>query len=277
VTTPLVLVGSALVVVLAAAVFWRLSAPGKRVRFGACTLYYTPAVTADVVDRVVRYLKRVQFSEEPMTARLLQQGATYQFQVIFSDPPFEHQVTVFEVLAAGLSDDVFSGAPVDVQVCDSGFRPFVVIPHRGRYGRRITMNAAHLFYLEEVTDEEAFSVATFLAGVGVFDDSPKIAQLNRSADGYEFRLAVKVDPQAPPMIEGGRRMSADLSAVLHGRPVAVTFCEGPLGRTLRTVQPQAEEGGTRPSHVPAGPYRTEVLVPGEPPRGSGLADDRPPG
>jgi hypothetical protein len=233
VTTSLILIGSALVVVLAAAVFWRLTGPGKCVRFGACTLYFAPDVTADVVERVVRYLTREQFSEEPMTARLLRQGTTYQFQVILSGPPLENQATVFEVLAAGLSDDVFSGAPVEVQVCDRGFRPFVVIPHRGRYGRRIAMNAAHLFYLEGITEEEAHSVATFLAGVGVFDSSPKVAQLNRTAEGYEFRQAVKVDPQLPEMIEGARRMSADLSGVLRGRPVAVTFCEGPLDRTLR--------------------------------------------
>ena len=56
------------------------------------------------------------------------------------------------------------------------------------------MNAAHLFYLEGVTESDAFAVATYLAKVGVFDDAPKIAQLNRSADGYEFRLAVEVDP-----------------------------------------------------------------------------------
>jgi hypothetical protein len=272
VTTPLVLVGSVLLLVLAVAVFWRLSGPGRRVRFGACTLYYASPVTADVVDRVVRYLKRDGFSEEPMTARLLRQDATYQFQVIFSDPPLEHQVTLFEVLAAGLSDDVFAGAPVEVQVCDSRFRPFVAIPHRGRYGRQITMNAAHLFYFEEVTDTEAFSVATFLAGVGLFDDSPKIAQMNRSAEGYELRLAVKVDPQGPQRLDGARRMSADLSGVLHGRPVAVTFCAGPLSQTLRPVLPQTADGGTRPSHVPGGPYRTGVvLVPGEARPGNGLA------
>jgi hypothetical protein len=200
----------------------------------------------------------------------------YQFQVIFSDPPLDHQVTVFEVLAAGLSDDVFAGAPVEVQVCDSVFRQFVAIPHRGRYGRRITMNAAHLFYLEGVTDAEALSVATFLAGMGLFDDSPKIAQMNRSAEGYEFRLAVKVDPQGPQMMEGARRMSADLSGVLHGRPVAVTFFEGPLSQTLHPVQPQTADGDTVPTHVSGGPYRTEVvLVPGEPRRGNRLAG--PPG
>jgi hypothetical protein len=273
-TITLVVVGGAIVVGLAVAFWWRLTAPGKRIRFGAVTLYYSPALTADLVNSVVLYLKRENFTHQPMVGRLLRQDATYQFQVIFSGPPVEDQVTVFEVLAAGLSDDVFAGAAVEVQVCDSIFRPYVVIPHRGRYGRRITMKAAHLFYLRGVTDEEAFRVATFLARVGVFDDSPKIAQMNCSADGYEFRLAVQVDPQTPEMVEGARRMSSDLSLVLPGVSVAVRFCEGPLARTLRSVEPRAGEHGTEHSHVSGGPYRTEVVcVPGEPLDGNGLREE----
>jgi hypothetical protein len=274
VTIVLVVVGSAIVVVLAAAFWWWLTAPDKRIRFGAVTLYYSPALAGDVVNRVVQYLKRENFTDQPMVARLLGEGATYQFQVIFSGPPLEDQVTAFEVLAAGLSDDVFAGAAVEVQVCDTIFRPMSVIRHRGRLGRRITMNAAHLFYLEGVTDDEAFWVATFLAGVGVFDDSPKIAQMNRSVEGYEFRLAVKVDPQTPEMVEGVRRLSSDLSRVLRGASVAVHFCEGPLGRTLRTVKPRIAEDGTENSHIPGSPYRTEVFcIPGELPDGSGLREE----
>lgn len=273
-TIILVVIGSAIVVGLVIAFWWRLTAPGKRIRFGAFTLYYSPALTADVVNRVVQYLTRENFADQPMVARLLRHGATYQFQVIFSGPPVEDQVTVFEVLAAGLSDDVFCGAAVEVHVCDSIFRLYVVIPHRGRYGRRITMNAAHLFYLERVTDDEALGVATFLAGVGVFNASPKIAQMNRSADGYEFRLAVKVDPQTPEMVEGARRMSSDLSCVLRGASVTVRFCEGPLGGTLRTVESRAAEHGTEHSHVPGGPYRTEVVcVPGELRDGNGPREE----
>jgi hypothetical protein len=231
---------------------------GKRIRLGAVRLYYSPALTADVVDRVVEYLKRQQYTDRPMDARLLHQDETYQFQIIFSGPPHEDRVTGFEVLAAGLSDDVFAGGAVEVHVCDRFFRPYVVIPHRGRYGRRITMNAAHLFYLEGVTDQEALSVATFLVGAGLFNDSPKIAQMNRGVEGYEFRLAVKVDPQTPERVEGARRMAGDLSRVL-GASVAVHFCQGPLAKTLRAVDPLDAEHGREQSHVPGGPYRAELF------------------
>jgi hypothetical protein len=163
-----------------------------------------------------------------------------------------------EVLAAGLSDDVFAWAAVEIQVCDTIFRPLCVIPHRARFGRRITMNAAHLFYLGGITDSEAFDVATFLAGVGVFDDSPKIAQMNRCANGFEFRLAVEIDPLTPEMVEGDHQMASDLSRVLWGAPVAVQFGKRLLG-TLRAVQPGSVEPDAANSHVPGSPYRTEVF------------------
>jgi hypothetical protein len=115
-TIGLAVAGSIIIAGLAAAFWWRRDPRGKRIRFGAVRLYYSPALTADVVNRVVQYLKRQQYADRPMDARLLHQDGTYQFQIIFSEPPHEDQVTWFEVLAAGLSDDVFAGAAVEVHV-----------------------------------------------------------------------------------------------------------------------------------------------------------------
>jgi hypothetical protein len=266
-STTIFVVGIAVVVVLAAAFWWRLTSPGRRLRLGAFTLYYTPAVTVDVASRVSQYLIRENFIDQRMDARLTREGATYQLQMICSGQPVESQLTACEVLAAGLSDDVFSGAAAEVQVCDTVFRPITVIRHRGRFGRRITMNAAHLFYLEGVIDSEAFDVATFLAQVGVFDDSPKIAQMNRNADGYEFRLAVEVDPLTPEMVDAERRLGSDLSQVLKGAPVVVHFGKGLLS-TLRALHSRDGESGAVTSHFSSAAYRTEVLsVPGH------LSDD----
>lgn len=258
-TIAFVVLGSAVVLGLTAAFWWWRTSPGRRLRCGAFTLYYTEAVTAEVANRVAQHLMREHFMDQPMDARLIREGATYQLQLISSGQPGEKQVMACEVLAAGLSDDVFAGAAVEVQICDTIFRPMSVIPHRGRFGRRITMNAAHLFYRDGVSDSEALEVATFLAGVGVFDDSPKIAQLSRSAEGYEFRLAVEVNPLTPEMVEGERRMANDLAQVLRGAPVAVRFGNGLLG-TL-----SATEHGTANCHVPGGPYRSKIFqVPAKP-------------
>jgi hypothetical protein len=58
-----------------------------------------------------------------MDARITREGATYQLQLICTGQPVESQVIACEALAAGLSDDVFAGAAVEIQVCDRIFRP----------------------------------------------------------------------------------------------------------------------------------------------------------
>ena len=245
---PTILLALAIIIVaaVAAAIWWRLTSPGKRLRIGTFTLYYTHSVTPDEANRVAQYLMQQNFSNQQMDARLIRQGAEYKLQLICTAQPVESQVVACEVLAAGLSDDVFTGAAVEIQVCDSIFRPFLAIAHRRRFGRRVAMNTAHLFYLDGVTDSDALTVATCLAKADVFDGAPKIAQMNRSADGYEFRLAVEVDPLAPEMVEGERRMASDLSKVLRGAPVAVHFGRGLLG-TLRAEQMRVAENGTADS------------------------------
>jgi hypothetical protein len=167
-------------------------------------------------------------------ARLYRAGETYLLQLICSTgQPDEKQNLASEVLAAGFSDVVVGGARVEVQICDSVLRPTSVIPHRSRFGRRMGMNAASLFFMDGVTEKEAGSVATFLAAAGLFNDSPKVAQLNRTGLGFEFRVAVNVDPLTDEMIAGQRDMAKDLSRmVLGGAPVQVHYGLG-LAATLR--------------------------------------------
>ncbi len=242
-----ILIVSAIAIVVGWVVtLWRRSGPGKRLRFGAVNLYYTPSVSADEANRVGNYLLRQKLA---LDNRLTRIDTTYQLQLIcYRGHRDEKQEIACEILAAGLSDEVFAGGAVEVHICDNIFRSISVVTHRGRFGRRIVMNAARLFYLEGVTDSQALEVATFLAAVGVFDDSPKVAQLNRNADGYEFRLAVDTDPLPPEMVEGARQMANDLSAkVLKNAPVAVDYCRGLRG-TLRTESadiPRATGGAYR--------------------------------
>jgi hypothetical protein len=272
-TIGLAVAGGIAIAGLAAAFWWWPDPRGKRIRFGAVRLYYSPELAADVVDGAVQFLKRQRYADRPIDVRLLQKDGTYQFQMVLSAAPHEDQLIGFEVLAAGLSDDVFAGGAVEVHLCDRYYQPYVVIPHVGRYGKRITMNAAQLFYLEGVTDQEALSVATFLVGAGLFNDSPKFAQLSRGSDGYEFRLAVEVDPETPERIEGARRMASDLSRVLKA-PVAVHYCLRPLTKTLHAVDRLDVEQGRERSHVPGGPYRGEVYhLRGDRPAEGGRRED----
>ncbi len=64
--------------------FWRLTRPGKRLRFGAINLYYTRAVTRDEANSVGRQLMREKFTDRELDARLTRDGGTYRLQLICS-------------------------------------------------------------------------------------------------------------------------------------------------------------------------------------------------
>jgi hypothetical protein len=227
---------------------------GKRLRLEGGSVYYAGLVTAQEAEHAGRYLgERGIFKAGLKDARLFRDASTYQLQLICSSGlPDETQNLAAEVLAAGFADDVVAGAPVEVQICDAILRPIAVIPHHGRFGRRLGMNAASLFYLDGVTFDEALNVATFLAAVGLFNESPKIAQLNRAGDGFEFRVAVNVDPLTTEMIDGQVQMAKDLSRqVMGGKPVDVQYCHG-LAATLRTEPAHVRPDEHDPMTIPRG-------------------------
>jgi hypothetical protein len=242
---------------------WRRSSPGRRLRFEAGSLYYAGLVTADEAERAGRYLTGWGYFQPKLTAiRLSRDGTTYQLQLISPEKETtETQSLACEVLAAGLADEVLPGANVEVQVCDWDLRPVLTIPHRGRLGCRMTMNAACLFYTDGVAKDVADSVALFLAGMGVFNDSPKVAQLDRTEEGFEMRVAVKVDPLTSEMIEGQYRMAYDLThKVLGGTPIEVRYCHGLVGamRVDRAISGMHNDPEARP---PRGQmYTSKVFV-----------------
>ena len=253
--------GGFIVIALAFVLRFR-GAAGKRVRLEGGNLYYAGAVTPEEAMRAGRFLVREGvFKSGLRDARLYRDGSKYQLQLICSTgQPDEKQNLASEVLAAGFSDDVLGGAPVEVQICDSILRPTTVIPHRSRFGRRIGMNAAALFFTDGVTENEATSVATFLAAAGLFNDSPKVAQLNRTGEGFEFRLAVDVDPLTNEMIAGQEKMASDLShKVLGGQRVQVHYCKG-LAGTLQVDRTRLTTDNNQETTLPKGQsYRSQVF------------------
>ena len=266
--------GAIMVIALAFVLRFR-GATGKRLRLERGNLYYAGAVTPEEARRAGLFLLRKGlFKAGLKDTRLYRDGDRYQLQLICSTgQPEEPQDLASEVLAAGFSDDVLGGAPVEVQICDSVLRPTSVIPHLSRFGRRMGMNAASLFYMDGVSEQEAMRVATFLAAAGLFNDSEKVAQLNRTGEGFEFRVAVNVDPLTDEMIAGQQEMADDLSRkVLGGSPVQVQYCNG-LAATLRVDRACLTAGNNKGTIIPKGQsYSSQVFqVPNE----SAEDDERP--
>ncbi len=198
------LAGCVLAIVALALALSVRAAAGKRIRLKGGSLYYSGSVTAEEAERAGRFLVAKGYFKGGLTdVRLYRCGTTYQLQVIVDGgKPTEEQSSASEILAAGFSDEVLAGAACEVQYCNGALHPIAVIPHQGRLGRRMVMNAAELYYTDGVTERDAMGVATFLVAAGVFNDSSKVAQLNREGDGFDFRVAVEVDPLTAEMIDG---------------------------------------------------------------------------
>jgi hypothetical protein len=254
--------GCVLAIVALAFAWWVRAAAGKRIRLEGGSLYYAGSVTVEEAERAGRFLvAKGYFKAGLLDVRLYRDGTTYQLQLIVDgSEPTEKQSATSEVLAAVFSDEVLSGAACEVQYCDSALHPIAAISHRGRFGRRMSMNAAVLFYTDGVTETDAMGVATFLTVAGLFNDSSKVAQPNREGDGFDFRVAVEVDPLTAEMIDGQRQMASDLSKhVLGGRPVQVHYCKG-LAATLRTDRARPAAVTSEETKLPKGQsYRAEVF------------------
>jgi hypothetical protein len=233
---------------------WKLLAKVCRLPFGR-RVQVGPGVTDDQARRAGEYLAREGVHAR---ARFQREGDTYQlFLAVSHGQPDSVQDLACEVLAAGLSDEVCGGAATEIHICERTGHVTSVVAHRWRLGRRLAMNATVLFYTDGVTRDDAFQLATFLAYVGVINDSPKTMQFDRIDKGYELRVAVDVDPLPAEMEAGAQRMADDLShRAFAGAPVRVRYTRG-LKNTLKLGPPHKVP---LPGEPEPGPYRTQVYV-----------------
>jgi hypothetical protein len=222
-------------VVVAFAIWLWLSAKTLRCRGGEIyygsggEIYYGSPVTADEARRLGEYLERRDFFKPTQPAvGLGKKTGTYQFSLPAAEEQYQDEEVLVKCagIAAALSEEVFTGAPVEVHLCDGRWRTRTVVPHCGKFGKRFSFNAAELFVTTGVTEDQAIRLGTYLMNKRFFNDNPKLGQLNRTADGFELRLQVKNESD-PGSRKDFQRMARDLSQdVFGGVPVEVCSCEG---------------------------------------------------
>ena len=91
------------------------------------------------------FLERVEFFNPTQpTVELEKKTGTYYFRLPVADETVHDEEALVKcaVLAAGLSDEVFAGAALDLHICDGSLRTRVVVPHSGRFGERFRFNGA---------------------------------------------------------------------------------------------------------------------------------------
>jgi hypothetical protein len=244
---------------------WRSA---KTLKCAGGVIYYRSPVTATEAGRLREFLERIPFFHPTQPAVLLEQDAgTYRLCLSVPEQTRQDEEALAKcaALAAGLSDEPFDGATVEVHLCDASLRKLEVIPNDGRFGDRFRFNAAELFYTPGVAEVEAITVGTYLMGKGFFDDSPKLAQLNRTPGGFELRTQVRSKSDlGPAHREEIQRMARDLSRdVFGGVPVDVRPCEGVRETLARPAERRDHQPRRNPQRVFSGPvtYQIPPLTP----------------
>jgi hypothetical protein len=104
---------------------------GKLETFNGTQVYYKSPITKDVVNKLGEYLIDSEFADgDEKTVQLLKTGNTYEFRMVVKKGIEQDQEykNIFRFFAAELSEDVFSGAKVDIHLCDEHLKTLVVVP-----------------------------------------------------------------------------------------------------------------------------------------------------
>jgi hypothetical protein len=261
-----VLVFAGVVVAVAALVAAWLWLSVKTLKCKGGVIYYRSAVTADEARRLGEFLERGDFFNPSQHAVELEKKAQiYCFRLPVAEETHQDEEVLVKcaVLASGMSDEVFAGAAVEVQLCDGWLHTRTVIPHCGKFGERFRFNAAEVFFTPGVTEDDVIRLGTYLMGKGFFNDGPKLTQLNRTAGGFEFRTRVNSESELGPAHRAEiQRMASDLSQdVFGGVPVEICPCEG-VSKTLHKQVPNREQQPNRnPNRVWCGPGTYHIRQP----------------
>lgn len=105
---------------------------GTLLTFNRGQLFYKPSVTQDEANRLGRYLVETNhFNGEPKSIQVTKSGDKFVYRMVLKKGFDESSTFLTEmqrVFGTQLSQAVFSGAPVEIHLCDSTFNTIKVLP-----------------------------------------------------------------------------------------------------------------------------------------------------
>ena len=98
------------------------------------------------------------------------------------------------------------------------------------YGKEKTFNGVDLYHTENVTDQEADSLGSFLVSSKFADGNEKTVQLTKSGGTYNFRFVVKKGAESDESITKSFKYFASIISqkVFNGAPVTIVACDDHL-------------------------------------------------
>jgi hypothetical protein len=99
-------------------------------------LFYTSAVSEAEAQKLAQHLEKTLLKDNAQAGsiQLHRSGSTYQLRFVVKEGAEKNDlaVLVFQVYGRMASQEVFNGAPVEVQLCDQSFTTIRVLPPLGK-------------------------------------------------------------------------------------------------------------------------------------------------
>lgn len=107
---------------------------GEKLQYNKTELYYTEKASKEDAEKLGEFLVRTEFADDtPKSIQLSKtEDGNYLFRMVvkkdFAEKESYH--TILQFYAQQLSDSVFNGKPVDVDVCDDTFETLKHLPFK---------------------------------------------------------------------------------------------------------------------------------------------------
>jgi hypothetical protein len=202
---------------------------GKEKIFNGVELYHTEGVSDTLANTLGNYLISSQFADgKAKTVQLTKAGDTYLFRFVVKDGA-EKDSSITQptkYFASLLSADIFSGAPVRVEMCDAlmnTIKTFTSV----ELGKKKIVNGLELYHTAAITDAQVDSLGSYLVATHFANGQAKTAQIAKSGTTYQFRFVVNPGVEKDPdYIKNSKVYGADISAgAFGGAPVELHLCD----------------------------------------------------
>jgi hypothetical protein len=210
------------------------SGHGNRLAFERGELYYNHPVTPEEAQRVGEYLVQQDIfnAQKGATVQLDKDHERYQLRFVV-DPALAEGTLAnvqFAVIGSDIAQNVLSGQPLDVLLCDDQLTPLRTLTPSAR----LRVGKSEILYTHPVTLAAARAVGRQLREIEFFaDDRVTSVHLSREEGVYQLRFVVDPsranDNETVEAFSEIARMIAGES--LGAEPIVVHLCD----RDLRTL------------------------------------------
>ena len=237
---------------------------GTRLEFNNAELFYTSNVTYQQAEKLGEYLIKANFfAGKTISSQFDKSSGVYVFKYVIT-PGYENDKEYLKIvsqMANQISENVFSGAPVEIYLTGSRFNALKVVNQNYKpqydnttnndysdnlnnynlseesYGKMLEFNNSRIYYTPSIERMDAQKIGMTLTEKGFFDGTKKVIQLSKDGNIFVFRQIVPKGLENDESVLNSAKSTADFlyKNVFRSRPFEVQLTDYRL-KILNTVK-----------------------------------------